>query len=120
MTAPVLAARNAVVLAFVLNGFLFATLVSRIPDLRDGLSLSNGALGLLLLAIAAGSILALPSAGRLIHRWSAGVVVRSGTVCGAAGLLVAGVGAGPLGLVPACAIGLFAFGIGTGVWDVAM
>jgi hypothetical protein len=120
VTAPVLAARNAVVLAFVLNGFLFASLVSRIPDLRAGLSLDNGALGLLLLAIAGGSILALPSAGALIHRWSAGVVVRSGAICGASGLLVAGVGAGPLGLVPVCALGLFAFGMGTGVWDVAM
>ena len=47
--SPVLAARNAVVLAFVLNGFLFASLVSRIPDLRSGLSLDNGGLGLLLL-----------------------------------------------------------------------
>ena len=103
-----------------LNGFLFASLVSRIPDLRSGLSLDNSGLGLLLLSIAVGSILGLPSAGRLIHRWSAGAVVRSGCICGALGLLVAGVGAGPLGQVPVCAAGLFAFGIGSGVWDVAM
>jgi fucose permease len=116
----VLAARNAVVLAFALNGFLFASLVSRIPDLRGGLALDNGSLGLLLLSIAVGSILALPSAGALIHRWSAGAVVRSGSICGAVGLLVAGVGAGPMGMVTACAVGLFAFGMGSGVWDVAM
>jgi fucose permease len=116
----VLAARNAVVLAFVLNGFLFASLVSRIPDLRDALALDNGSLGLLLLSIAVGSILGLPSAGALIHRWSAGAVVRSGCVCGSLGLLLAGVGAGSLGQVPVCAAGLFAFGIGSGVWDVAM
>jgi MFS family permease len=116
----VLAARNAVFLAFLLNGFLFATLVSRIPDLRGGLSLDNGALGLLLLSIAVGSILSLPSAGALIQRWSAGAVVRAGAACGATGVLVAGVGAGPLGLVPVCSLGLFAFGMGTGVWDVAM
>jgi fucose permease len=116
----VLAARNAVVWAFVLNGFLFATLVSRIPDLRGGLSLGNGALGLLLLAIAAGSVLALPSAGRLIHRWSAGAVVRGGTVCAALGLLLAALGASTLGQVGASAVGLFLYGIGTGVWDVAM
>ncbi|HRK45712.1 MAG TPA: MFS transporter, partial [Nocardioides sp.] len=69
------------VLAFALNGLLFASLVSRIPDLRSGLSLSNGSLGLLLLTIAAGSVIALPSAGALIHRWSAGWVVRWGAVC---------------------------------------
>jgi fucose permease len=116
----VLAARNAVVLAFVLNGVLFATLVSRIPDLRGGLSLGNGELGLLLLAIAAGSVVALPSAGALIHRWSAGAVVRGGTVCAALGLLLAAVGASTLGLVWVSAVGLFLYGIGTGVWDVAM
>jgi fucose permease len=109
-----------VVLAFVLNGFLFASLVARIPDLRSGLELGNGALGLLLLAIAAGSVLALPSAGALIQRFSAGAVVRGGTVFAAAGLFLAALGAGPLGLVPLSAVGLFLYGIGTGIWDVAM
>jgi len=109
-----------VVLAFALNGLLFASLVSRIPDLRSGLSLSNGSLGLLLLTIAAGSVIALPSAGALIHRWSAGWVVRWGAVCAATGLTVAALGAGPIGLVPLAAIGLFTYGIGVGIWDVAM
>ena len=78
-----IAARNAVALAFALNGFCFATLVSRIPTLRSGLDLDNGSLGLLLLAIAAGSVLALPSSGRLIQRGSAAGVVRLGAVSAA-------------------------------------
>ena len=49
---------------FVLNGFCFASLFSRVPDLRSGLDLDNGALGLLLLAGAAGSVLALPASRR--------------------------------------------------------
>ena len=104
-----------------LNGFLFASLVSRIPDLRGGLSLDNGALGLLLLAIAGGSILALPSAGALIHRWSAGAVVRVGAASAAAGAARGGRRA-PVrwGSCRSARSGLFAFGIGTGVWDVAM
>ena len=114
------AARNAVALAFATNGFLFASLVSRIPDLREGLDLDNGALGLLLLAIAAGSVLALPTAGLLIHHSSASLVVRGGALCSASGLLLGGLGAGPAGSVPLCAVGLFFYGIGTGVWDVAM
>ncbi len=118
--AHVLVARNAVVLAFALNGFLFASLVTRIPDLRSGLSLGNGELGLLLLAIAAGSVLALPTAGTLIHRWSAGAVVRGGAVCGALGLTVCALAADPLGRVPVAAGGLFVYGIGTSIWDVAM
>ncbi len=115
-----IAARNAVVAAFSLNGLLYASLVSRIPDLREDLSLSNGALGLLLLAIAVGSILALPTAGSLIHRWSAARVVLGGATTAAVGLLVAGIGAGAFGFVPVCAVGLFAFGVGSSVWDVAM
>ena len=83
---PVTAARNAVALTFALNGLCFATLVSRIPDLRSGLGLDNGELGLLLLAIAAGSVLALPSSGRIIERIGAAGVVRLGAVLTAVGL----------------------------------
>jgi fucose permease len=109
-----------VVLAFVLNGFLFASFVSRIPDVRAGLDLDNGSFGLLLLTSAAGAVLALPSAGYLIHRASAGAVVRLGVVIAGAGLFVAAVGAGPLGAVAVSGIGLFFYGIGTSIWDVAM
>ena len=84
-------ARNAVGLVFALNGFLFATLLARVPDVREGLDLDNGSLGLLLLAIAAGSVLALPSAGRFVERWGAANVVRGGAVLSAIGLVGAGV-----------------------------
>jgi fucose permease len=117
---PLIAARNAVALVFALNGFCFATLVCRIPDLRSGLDLDNGSLGLLLLAIAAGSVLALPSSGRLIRRGSAAGVVRLGAVAAAVGLLVASVGVEAWASVPVTAVGFFAYGIGIGVWDVAM
>lgn len=113
-------ARNSVALIFALNGFLFATLVSRIPDVRSGLSLGNGSLGLLLLAIAAGSVLALPSSGWLIQRSSAAGVVRLGSLCGAVGLVVAAAGAGAIGSLPTSVVGLFIYGIGIGIWDVAM
>jgi len=116
----VLAARNAVVAAFVLNGFLYASLVSRLPDLRSELSLSNGALGLLLLAIAAGSVIALPATGSLIHRFDAARVVRGGSLAAAGGLFLAAIGAGQLNAVWVCAVGFFAFGVGTSVWDVSM
>ncbi|WP_307827761.1 MFS transporter [Nocardioides sp. SYSU D00038] len=107
-------------MTFALNGLLFSSLAVRIPDLRHGLDLDNRRLGLLLLAIAAGSLLALPTTGRLIERWSTPVVARAGILFAAAGLVVAAVGAGPLGLVAVAAPGLFGYGIGIGVWDVAM
>lgn len=83
------AARNAVATVFALNGLLFASLVSRIPDLRRGLDLGNGSLGLLLLATAAGSLLALPTSGRLVGRIGAASVVRLGAVLAGAGLVAA-------------------------------
>lgn len=113
-------ARNAVALTFALNGFTFATLVTRLPDLRARLALDNGALGLLLLAIALGSVLALPSSGRLIERGSAAGVVRLGAWFSCGGLAVAMLGAGLVGSVPLTAVGFFFNGIGIGVWDVAM
>jgi MFS family permease len=113
--------RNAVGVVFALNGFLYATLLSRVPDLREGLDLANGPLGLLLLAIAAGSIVALPSAGRLVERWGATAVVRAGGVLGALGLMGAGACAEEsVGSVAGTAVGLFTYGVGSGVWDVAM
>jgi fucose permease len=113
-------ARSAVLLSFFLNGFGFATWVSRIPEVRAELSLSNSQLGLLLLAIAAGSVLTLPTTGAFIDRFGAAAVARVGVASDAVGLAVAAVGVGVLGSVPLTAVGLFAYGLGVGVWDVAM
>jgi MFS family permease len=113
-------ARLGVAAVFVLNGLCFASLVSRLPDVRADLALSNGGLGLLLLSIALGSLLALPSSGWLIDRWSAATVVRGGSLLVAAGLIVAAAGTTFLAAVPVVALGFFVNGLGTGVWDVAM
>jgi fucose permease len=113
-------ARRGVALVFVLNGLCFASLVSRLPDLRADLSLSNGGLGLLLLSIAAGSVMALPSSGWLIERWSAATVVRAGALLVGAGLTLAAAGTALAASVPVVALGLFVNGVGTGVWDVSM
>lgn len=119
MTSP-RAARDGVAVAFVLNGFAFACLVTRFPDIRSTLGLTNGELGLLLLGLSAGSVLALPSSGRLIERWSAAVVVRGGAVLVAVGLGAAAVGTAVFGSVAMACVGLFAYGVGTGLWDVSM
>lgn len=119
LAPDLLAARNAVAASFALNGLAFASLVSRLPDLRSRLDLSNGSLGVLLLAISAGSLLALPSTGRVIDRLGAGTTVRGGVLADTAGLGVAATGA-VLGSVPLVAVGLFVHGMGIGTWDVAM
>ena len=47
-------AKYAVYAVFILNGFMFASWASRIPQVRDGLELDPQRLGLVLLAIAIG------------------------------------------------------------------
>ncbi len=119
LAPALLTARNAVALSFALNGLVFASLVSRLPDLRERLELSNGGLGTLLLAISCGSLLALPSTGRVIERIGAGATVHAGVLADTVGLSAAALGA-VLGSVPLAALGLFVHGVGIGVWDVAM
>lgn len=115
-----LQSRNAVVAAFALNGFLFASLVSRLPDIRSSLDLSNSDLGLLLLAESVGSLIMLPFSGRLIERFGAPNVVRGGAVGVTAGLVVAALGATVVEWVPLAALGMFSQGMGMSTWDVAM
>lgn len=112
------AARNAVGLTFFLNGLVFASWVSRIPEVRSSFDLSNGRLGLVLLAIAVGSVVALPTTGALINRWGTVVIVRAGAAAATAGMLAAAFGLGHV--LPVTVAGLFVYGLGIGVWDVAM
>ena len=116
----VILARNAVAAVFILNGLNFATLFSRVPDLRERLDLSNGALGLLLLSISVGSLLGLPASGRLIERFGAAGVVRGGAVLSTLGLAIVALGVSGFEAEPVVAAGLGCYGFGTAVWDVAM
>ncbi len=113
-------ARNVVALSFLLNGFAFASWISRIPETRSRLGLDNGGLGLLLLCISVGSLVAMPSAGALVNRIGAAGVVRIGTCCDALGLLGITLGAGIWESVWVTGAGLFLYGVGVGIWDVAM
>jgi fucose permease len=114
---PVVArARTRVTLVFVLNGLLFASWVSRIPAVRDALELSHRDIGLVLLTISLGAVIALPSTGLVVLRLGAATTIRVAVTVCASGLVVAGF-AGGVGMLVG---GLFLMGLGTGAWDVAM
>jgi fucose permease len=116
--AGVQRAVRAVYLVFFGGGFAFASWASRIPQVRDGLRLDPKSLGLLLLSIAAGSVLALPLAGMVIARLGpARTVAVMATLC-AVGLATAAIGFRS-GVAPVV-VGLFLLGVGNGTWDVAM
>jgi MFS family permease len=120
LSIPLAQSKAAVYAAFALNGLLFASWVSRLPDVRSCLELTNGQLGLLLFAASVGSIGALPFSGRLVERFGAAAVVRGGAVSVVAGLVIAALGATAIGWAPLCAFGLLLQGAGMSVWDVAM
>jgi len=112
------AASAATYTAFIGAGFAFASWASRIPQVRDGLHLDPAALGLLLLAIAAGSLLALPLSGLVVTRIGSARVVTAMAVLLSVGLTTAAVGS-LAGVLPV-AVGLFLLGFSHGGWDVAM
>jgi MFS family permease len=105
-------------IAFIGCGFAAASWASRIPQVRDRLHLSPGQLGLVLFAIAVGSLVALPLSGPVTHRLGS-----RRTVAAMAVLLVVAMTTVALGylagLVPVV-IGLFLMGFASGAWDVAM
>jgi predicted MFS family arabinose efflux permease len=111
-------ARNAVYVTFFAAGFIFTSWASRIPQIRAGLHVTPGVLGLILLSGSAGALAGTTLSG-LIVGWlgeTRTLIVMSWTV--AAGLAVV---AGGLHLgIPPVAAGLLLFGFGNGAWDVAM
>ena len=104
---------------FFLNGFNFATWASRLPAVRDSLGFTEAQMGLLLLFMAVGSLLALPLSGMVVQRLGASKAVTVFAVTNVVGLVTAvtGVATGEDVVVR---VGLFLAGIGTGVWDAAM
>jgi fucose permease len=111
-------ATAAVYAVFILSGFAFASWASRIPQVRDALGLSPRALGLVLLAIAVGSVTSMPLSGVVVARLGTARTVAVMALVAAAGLTIAGLGY-RVGVAPVV-VGLFALGVGNGTWDVAM
>jgi MFS family permease len=119
-TARATQARNAVFIVFALGGVTFATFASRIADSKVQLGLTAGELGLTLFAASAGSLTALPSAGRIAGRLGASRTIQLGMVFGFAGLVVIAAAVDLFESRWVMAVGLFLLGMGVGVWDVAM
>ncbi|MCW2945946.1 MAG: putative transporter [Actinoallomurus sp.] len=116
--AQVRAAARATYVAFIGSGFAFASWAARIPQVRDRLHLQPSELGLVLLAIAAGSVIALPLSGPVLTRLGSRRTVAAMALLLVAGLVIAALGylSGVLPLV----VGLFLIGFANGAWDVAM
>lgn len=114
--AAVRAARVSTGAVFFLNGAGMANWVVRIPAIQERLGLGTGRLGVALLGVAAGALVAMPLAGRLVARHGSRPVTR------VAALVFAGALALPA-LAPTFALlaaALVALGAANGALDVAM
>jgi MFS family permease len=109
-------ARAATAAIFFLNGFGFASWVSRIPAVRQALNLTDGALGTALLATGVGALVAFPLAGR------GSVISGASALTIATGLAYCVVLPGPpfAWSLPTLALLLFIFGAVNGAMDVSM
>lgn len=114
--AAVRSARRAVCAVFFINGAVFASWAVNIPSVRARFELSTTALGLVLLVIAAGSVLSLPLTGSMIARWGSRPVVIAGTLgfCLTLPLLLVAPS------VPALVALLAVLGVCNGAMDVSM
>ncbi|WP_254549941.1 MFS transporter [Catellatospora tritici] len=109
-------ARIAVSLQFALYGTILGTWTARIPAIKQHLELTDGQLSVGLLAFAAGAIIGMQAAGRLVDRLGSArlllpIVLADGL------LLVSPALAGNLVVLVAC---LLAFGTAHGLLNIAM
>lgn len=107
---------SAVLVVFASAGFVMGQALSRVPAVRDQVGADNAQLGLALMGMGLGSLLAMPFTGRLVDRFGSRRVVTVTVVLGCLGW-------GLVSIVPSVPILLLLLaltGMNVGVWDVAM
>ena len=100
-------------IAFFIAGFSIAAWAPLVPYAKARANLNEGTLGLLLLCLGVGSIIAMPAAGALASRYGCRRVLSGGTllICLALPMLAT------VSSVPWLMAGLFLFGAGLGTVD---
>lgn len=111
-----LIARTAVSTVFFVNGALFANWVSRIPAVREALNLNKAELGVALLGLAVGALIAFPVAGWGIARFGSRIVTTTAILLMCVALSVVGLAQS----LPMLFATLVLLGMGNGATDVGM
>lgn len=106
----------AVMVVFAAAGFVMGQALARVPAVRDALGVDKAQLGLALMGMGLGSLLAMPFTGRLVDRLGSRRVVL-------VAVLVGCLGWGAVALAPSAPVlmaTLVVTGVAVGIWDVAM
>ncbi|MGW3180782.1 MFS transporter [Kitasatospora sp. NPDC001119] len=109
-------ARAGIALVFCVHGAVSGSFVTRIPWLQDRLDLSTGQLGLALVMPAIGSSLAMPLAGRFVHRYGGRAAVRGLISLWCLALALPALAPS----LPVLCAALLVYGAAAGMADVAM
>jgi MFS family permease len=108
--------RAATTTIFAINGALLGTWGARIPAIQDGLDTGPGGIAIALAALAAGALIAMPTAGRLVSRHGSAAVVRVAVAVLGLGL----VAPAAMPTVALLAVSTFLLGLANGALDVSM
>jgi MFS family permease len=108
--------RAAVTVFFAVNGAAFASLFSRMPDLQREHGMSDGTLGLVLLAGALALMITQPLAGARAARSGSAPLTVAGGLAYAGGLILPGLASSPV----LFGASIVALGAASGVLDVSM
>lgn len=108
--------RLAVATWFFLQGLIFASWASRIPTIQQRMGLSEGDLGLLLLAIPLGQLPSLPVTGWLVHRYGSRHTALAGGIIYSSVLLALGWAPSLWVLVPC----LVVFGFASNLMNISI
>jgi MFS family permease len=106
-------------LTFAANGLAFGSWASRTPAVKSDLNLRASGLGVLLICISIGSLIALPLSGAVVQRFGTRRAVLGSAALETSGLLLAAFALSS-GQVLVTGAGLVLTGLGIGTWDVAM
>ncbi|MEL6593047.1 MAG: MFS transporter, partial [Bacteroidota bacterium] len=105
-----------IALIFSINAVLFAFWITRIPEVKARLEISEGMLGLVLFCMPIGALIAMVLTNHLTQRFGAGKVTIVSTLAFALAMLL------PLQMPDIYWLGfsLFLVGISTGIMDISM
>jgi len=112
--------RNAVFVAFALNGFGISAWVARIPSVRDHLRITVAEVGILIFGLSVGAVIGLILAGHIVHWLGGRQSIRVSLII--AGVALAGVGFGTtvLSSFGVVLVALVLYGFCSSICDVAM
>jgi len=112
--------RNAVFVAFALNGFGISAWVARIPSVRDHLRISVAEVGILIFGLSVGAVLGLILAGHIVHWLGGRQSIRVSLIVAGVALGAVGFGTTVLSSFGVVLAALVLYGFCSSICDVAM